>query len=179
MARILIVYATREGQTAKIATRIGEHLGARGHDCVVHHAGEPFADQRPFELVVYGGSMHAGGIESELIEFMSEHDRSFDAAERAFFLVLLSAATRDPVRRAATIEDARRKTIRQLPIEFDEIEMIAGALMYSKYRWPMRWIMKRIAKEAGGDTDTSRDYEYTDWQQVRDYSGRLASRVTK
>jgi len=26
--------------------------------------------------------------------------------------------------------------------------------------------MKRIAAKAGGDTDTSRDYEYTDWNAL-------------
>jgi menaquinone-dependent protoporphyrinogen IX oxidase len=29
-----------------------------------------------------------------------------------------------------------------------------------------RWIMKRIAQKAGGGTDTSKDYEYTDWQAL-------------
>jgi menaquinone-dependent protoporphyrinogen oxidase len=27
--------------------------------------------------------------------------------------------------------------------------------------------MKRIVQKAGGDVDTSRDYEYTDWEDVR------------
>ncbi|MDZ7685538.1 MAG: hypothetical protein U5O39_11475 [Gammaproteobacteria bacterium] len=33
--------------------------------------------------------------------------------------------------------------------------------------------MKRIAKQAGGDTDTSRDYEYTGWEQVERFAERL------
>jgi hypothetical protein len=40
---------------------------------------------------------------------------------------------------------------------------VAGALLYSKYNPLVRFVMKRIAKEAGAATDTSRDYEYTDW----------------
>jgi menaquinone-dependent protoporphyrinogen oxidase len=51
--------------------------------------------------------------------------------------------------------------------------MIAGALRYSRYPLPLRWFMRRIAKQAGGDTDTSRDYEYTDWGRVDDYARRL------
>jgi menaquinone-dependent protoporphyrinogen oxidase len=53
--------------------------------------------------------------------------------------------------------------------------MIAGALMYSKYPLPVKWLMKGIARKAGEDTDTSRDYEYTDWEQVRQYAQMLAS----
>jgi menaquinone-dependent protoporphyrinogen oxidase len=44
---------------------------------------------------------------------------------------------------------------------------VAGALLYTQYNPLMRWIMKRIAAGAGGDTDTSRDYVYTDWAALR------------
>jgi menaquinone-dependent protoporphyrinogen oxidase len=44
---------------------------------------------------------------------------------------------------------------------------VAGALLYTRYNLLMRWIMKRIAASAGGDTDTSRDYVYTDWAALR------------
>ena len=40
---------------------------------------------------------------------------------------------------------------------------VAGALLYSKYNFLLRWIMKRISRQAGGTTDTSKDHEYTDW----------------
>jgi menaquinone-dependent protoporphyrinogen oxidase len=31
---------------------------------------------------------------------------------------------------------------------------------------------------AGGDTDTSRDYEYTDWKDLREFTARFAALVT-
>ena len=36
-------------------------------------------------------------------------------------------------------------------------------LLYTQYNVLIRFVMKRIAKHAGGATDTSRDHEYTDW----------------
>jgi menaquinone-dependent protoporphyrinogen oxidase len=47
---------------------------------------------------------------------------------------------------------------------------VAGALLYRKYGFLKRWIMKRIVARAGGDTDTSRDYEYTDWNDMRAFA---------
>jgi menaquinone-dependent protoporphyrinogen oxidase len=44
-----------------------------------------------------------------------------------------------------------------------KIEPVAGALMYSKYNFLLRWIMKRIAARSGASTDTSRDHVYTNW----------------
>jgi len=45
-------------------------------------------------------------------------------------------------------------------------------------------LLKRIAKDATGDVDTSHDYEYTDWEEVAAFAidfavfvkGRLAER---
>jgi menaquinone-dependent protoporphyrinogen oxidase len=37
--------------------------------------------------------------------------------------------------------------------------------------------MKRIVASAGGDTDTSKDYEYTDWNDVRNFADVFGRRV--
>jgi menaquinone-dependent protoporphyrinogen oxidase len=109
-----------------------------------------------------------------LVQFVNARAADIRTKRRSFFLVLLSAATRDPELRSRSLADARAKMNAQLQVPFEDTEMIAGALKYSRYPLPLRWLMKRIAAKAGGDTDTSRDYEYTDWAQVEAYSRRLA-----
>ncbi|HEU0200451.1 MAG TPA: flavodoxin domain-containing protein, partial [Burkholderiaceae bacterium] len=42
----------------------------------------------------------------------------------------------------------------------------AGALPYSKYGTFKRWLVLLFVRLAGGETDASRDYEYTDWSAV-------------
>jgi menaquinone-dependent protoporphyrinogen oxidase len=37
--------------------------------------------------------------------------------------------------------------------------------------------MKRIVQKAGGDTDTSRDYEYTDWNDRRAFAEQFVQLV--
>jgi len=39
-------------------------------------------------------------------------------------------------------------------------------------------MMKRIVGKAGGGTDTTRDYEYTDWNDLRAFAGEFARQVT-
>jgi menaquinone-dependent protoporphyrinogen oxidase len=34
--------------------------------------------------------------------------------------------------------------------------------------------MRRIVRKAGGDTDTSRDFEYTDWDDLRTFVNEFA-----
>jgi menaquinone-dependent protoporphyrinogen oxidase len=126
MKDILIVYATRDGQTQKVAMQISAHLQSAGDDVRLVDAKEKEVtaaiDIDSNDLVVFGASMHAGGLESELIDFVNR---------------------------------------------------IAGALKYSRYPLPLKWMMSRIARKAGQVTDMSSDYEYTDWQQVEDYASRL------
>jgi len=50
----------------------------------------------------------------------------------------------------------------------------AGALQYSKYGVFKRRLMRMIVGFAGGDTDMSRDYEYTDWAAVDRFAESFA-----
>jgi menaquinone-dependent protoporphyrinogen oxidase len=52
-------------------------------------------------------------------------------------------------------------------------ERFAGALKYTRYSWLKRMLMKHIAEKEGGDVDTSRDFEYTDWEQVTRFAERF------
>jgi menaquinone-dependent protoporphyrinogen oxidase len=56
-------------------------------------------------------------------------------------------------------------------------KIVAGALLYTRYNWFIRLMMRRIVARAHGDTDTSRDYEYTDWSDVRAFGQEFARRV--
>ena len=53
------------------------------------------------------------------------------------------------------------------------IKHVAGALPYTRYGLLKRLVMKRIAAKAGGGTDTTRDYEYTDWPDVEAFGARF------
>jgi menaquinone-dependent protoporphyrinogen IX oxidase len=61
--------------------------------------------------------------------------------------------------------------------------VFAGALAYSKYNFLVKWWMKRIAKKSGGETDTSKDYEYTNWNDVsrfaEDFSNKILGNLSR
>jgi menaquinone-dependent protoporphyrinogen oxidase len=52
---------------------------------------------------------------------------------------------------------------------------VVAARRYREYNFLKRRMMKKIAKQGGKDTDTSRNHEYTDWNAVNQFvSGFLA-----
>ncbi len=181
MRNVLIIFATREGQTEKVARRLSEHFEQAGADITLVNAAADLASLKQnlasFDLLVFGASMHAGGLEKEIVQFINQHADEIAERPRSFFLVLLSAAATDPQQKAEWLADARSKIDAKLNVPFDDCEMIAGALAYSRYSRPIRWIMQRLARQAGAETDTSRDYEFTDWRQVEAYARRLLART--
>lgn len=46
------------------------------------------------------------------------------------------------------------------------IASFPGALNYREYNPLLRWVMKRISRQGGGPTDTSRDHGLTRWDEV-------------
>ena len=52
-------------------------------------------------------------------------------------------------------------------------KIVAGALPYTRYNIFKRWMMRRIVRKAGGDTDITRDYEYTDWSDLSAFARTL------
>ena len=55
------------------------------------------------------------------------------------------------------------------------VGMFAGALQYTKYGWITRRVMKSISAKEGRDTDTTRDFEYTDWDAVEEFARAVLS----
>ena len=95
----------------------------------------------------------------------------------AFVPVCLGILQRDPA-----VQNEVRRIVDRFLLGSDwrpsETLTVAGALPYTRYNWLKRWVMRRIVAKAGGDTDTSRDYEYTDWEVLRVFCEKFATRLS-
>lgn len=161
MARLLIVYATTEGHTGKIAQHLAEFLTGSGHTVELLDSGSAPDDVKlDFEGYIVAGSLHQECHQVSLTEFVRTHGPKLHPA--AFLSVSLTAVIKDAehTANAARCMAQFYEETRWTP---DRASPVAGALLYSKYDFFKRTLMRLIAKKEGGDQDTSRDYEYTDW----------------
>jgi menaquinone-dependent protoporphyrinogen oxidase len=166
MSNVCIVYATREGQTEKIAKCIATTLAADGHVPElfnVERSRGPL-DLERFDAVIVGAPLH-GGYPRSIVRFVREHRSFLERVPSAFFSVGLAIASRTSDGRAQTLRLVE-KLVRRTGWRPARVELFAGALLYTKYNFLVRFVMRRITAKEGGDTDTSRDYEYTDWSAV-------------
>ena len=174
-----VFYATTEGQTRRIAERLATAL--RGHGLDSRAVNVRTREARAIDWArvrgaLVGASLHARGHQRAARRFVRAHAGPLNGIPSAFFSVSLSAASRNP----AEVEAAAR-IARALPAAHGWtpaiVESIGGRLAYLEYGFLKRLVMTRIARKEGAPTDTSRDYEYTDWAQVDRLAADMAGRV--
>jgi menaquinone-dependent protoporphyrinogen oxidase len=167
MQPILVAYATTEGQTAKIATFIAERLRIRGHRVELVDVATPAAQAATglYQAALIGGSVHQHKHQEALVHFAKSNQAWLAAMPVALFSVSLAAALDDMDGRL----EARRLLdgfVAETGLRPWVVRCVAGALKYTQYDYFKRLVMRLIAKQRGGSTDTSQDHEYTDWDDV-------------
>jgi len=179
MTKILIPYATTEGQTAKIAEVIADVI--RGHGAEVETVDvREVPDPIPagYDGVIVGASIHMSRHDARVVEFVQHNREPLDRLPSAFFSVSL-AANGDLPNAEAYVENFRQQT----GWRPTKVGLFSGALLYRQYNFLKRHMMKRIVRDKPGmPTDSSRDYVYTNWDQVKrfaeDFVGRLVPEDT-
>ena len=167
MKTVLIVYGTTEGQTRKVAEFIADALKARGVEIeLVDSATDHAAGVQPvYAAAIVCASLHQHSYQASIRRFLKDNKSWLAGIPAAFVAVSLTAVLED---------DESRGELRQIAEKFCRdigwtpaiTRHVAGALRYTEYDYFKRLVMKLIARKQGGDTDTSRDHEYTDWDDL-------------
>lgn len=175
MARALIVYGTAYGQTERIADEIARVLRESDHEVSLLRG-----DRLPagitleeYDGVVVGASVLLGRHQNYIERFVRDHAAWLNAVPSAFVSVCGAMAGQ-----AAEAERAARR-YRERFLEATGwrpaiARSFAGGLAYTRYSPWVRWMMRLISRRTGRPTDTSRDYDFTDWQTVAQFARQFA-----
>jgi menaquinone-dependent protoporphyrinogen oxidase len=176
VTRILVIYGTTDGQTARIAHALGDTLRAQDADVDVFDARWTCPSADKYDAVIVAASVHAGGYQRAVRRWVRAHAHALDGKPSAFVSVCLAVLQPEPAvqRELTAIIDRFCASTGWHPTM---TKHVAGALLYTRYNWIKRWAMVRIVRKAGGDTDTKRDYEYTDWEDLRMFAEQFARSV--
>lgn len=161
--RVLICYASTEGQTRKICRFAAEQLIAQGRSVEMLPAGDAAeVALAAFDAAILAGSVHLGRLQPELAEFCGEHAGTLNRMPTLFLVVSLAAAGTDPAERADLdrIADTFATAAGWRP---GRVAHVAGAFRFSAYAPLRRWAMRWIAWRKGQRIAPGRDREYTDW----------------
>ena len=174
-----VFYATTYGQTGRIAQRLATMLHEKGFVSRAIDVTGPdgdYVDWTRARAVVVCASVHAHKHQRAAAAFCREYAQRLNARPSVFLSVSLSAASevanerRQVARIARDFVDACGWTAA-------EVVSLAGSLAFTKYRWFTRVVMKRIARQHGQPTDTTRDYEFTNWDEVARVADNIVRRI--
>ena len=172
--RILLVYGTTEGQTEKIAKDATRHLTASGNEVQTVNADDLHTDFDilPFDAAIIAASVHQWQHQTDIIDFVMKHREWLTGKPTAFISVSLSEAFEQD-------RDEARLYIDQFIDETGwtpgRTLSLAGALRYKEYDFMRRWVMRWISGVKGAPTDTTQDYEYTDWDKLHAFLDEFAA----
>jgi menaquinone-dependent protoporphyrinogen oxidase len=176
MLDVPVFYATTDGHTRRIAEHMATVLRGHGLSSEALDVASPQAeavDWLGVRAAAVCASVHAGEHQRVAEAFARRHRAELSARPSLFVSVCLSICSSRPeeVAAARRIADAFPERVGWFPAR---VASVGGRLAYTQYGFLKRWVMRSIAARAGGPTDTTRDYDLTDWNQVSTLAEDLA-----
>lgn len=172
MKKTLLLYSGQDGQTLKIMHFIQSQLTAT-HHCELRNLHQTKKiDATEYDLVIIGAAVRYGGLNKKLYQFIQQNVETLNATSNGFFCVNLTArkAGKDTPESSVYMKKFLKRSI-WLP---QKQAVFAGALKYPQYNMFDRTMIRFIMKITGGETDPTKEVEYTDWQKVAEFADEVA-----
>ncbi|MDO5054248.1 menaquinone-dependent protoporphyrinogen IX dehydrogenase [Pasteurella oralis] len=162
--KTLILYSSRDGQTKKIAEYIASCLLG---DVSIEALTENIQIDS-FDNIIIGASIRYGHFNSLLDKFVKKHTALLNQKRTAFFGVNLTA--RKEGKDMPETNVYVRKFFLRNQWQPTLKAVFAGALFYPRYNFFDRMMIQFIMRITGGETDTTKEVEYTNWNKVKDFA---------
>lgn len=177
MTRALLVYSTVEGHSRRISHVVADQLAGAGIEADIENVERIGRDVRPadYDAVFVVAAIHFGRHRRAIRRWAARHAAALNQRPTAFITVCLSV--RDHT------EDADRLLLRAI-LDFcsrsgwhpEASKIVAGALSYTQYGWFRTLMVKRLARAKGDPTDTTRDWVFTDWDDLAAFVAAFTAR---
>ena len=165
---ILIVYGTTEGHTRHLCHYVQSLLSEASAKVTICDAAREAPDPAPYDFCFVAASLHAGNYQSSVVDYARRHHDVLNGKRSAFLSVSLSAAGEN-VRDWEGLEQCVARFVDATSWTPTIVHHVAGAIRYSHYDFLKRLALKFIAQKRGRETVTSRDYDLTDYDDLRKF----------
>lgn len=171
--KALILFSSREGQTREIAAYIANQLKEQQECEVLNILHATSVDWSKYDRVLIGASVRYGHFHPAVTKFVKQNQAELQQRVSGFFSVNLTA--RKPEKRTPQTNAYTRKFLLQSPWQPDCCAVFAGALRYPRYGFFDRIMIQLIMRMTKGETDSTKEVEYTDWIQVGRFAHEFAA----
>ena len=155
--KILIFYATIEGQTAKIARFVEDEVREAGHEGVLVNAADETAS------VSFKGIVHERRHPEAFEMFLAAKRHELEAQSTLLISVSLMAAFPSSLEEAREFATEMKMRTRFTP---NEEALVAGAVRTSSYDYFSKQVLRHVVLRGRDYRPEDGDHEFTDWQAL-------------
>jgi menaquinone-dependent protoporphyrinogen oxidase len=172
MIRILIIYASVDGQTKKISEYIATKRKKTENEIItisIENVESINIDE--YDEIVIGAAIRYGKFNKKIYKFIEKNKQLLSSKVNAFFIV--NATARKRGKDNPSTNSYAAKFIKRSQWQPQNIAIFAGRINYSKYNFFDRAMIKFIMKITKGPTEQSTNIEFTNWQKVDEFCSIL------
>ena len=168
MKKILLTYSTVDGHTKTICKKILSYSKTSQVDILPIDTSINIKD---YDTVVIGASIRYGKYREEIFEFIKENEELLNSKDNAFFSV--NVVARKENKNKPETNPYLIKFLNKISWQPKILDVFAGKIDYPKYKFLDKYAIKFIMWITKGPTDTSKVYEFTDWNRVKSFAEKL------
>ena len=163
----IFIYSSSNGQSLKIC----EILNEEKESLVLNIDRLNSVNLDNFDQIIIGASVKYGDHNKKIYNFVKNNKILLKTKKTVFFSV--NATARKSEKNTPNTNPYIIKFLKKTNWKPDHIGVFAGKIDFPNYNFLEKYIIKFIMWITNGPTDTTKTYEFTDWDAVKKFSREI------
>lgn len=163
----IFIYSSSNGQSLKICKALNKNKEALIIDMDMLKT----TKLDNFDQIVIGASVKYGDHNKKVYEFVKKNRVLLEKKKTVFFSV--NATARKSEKNTPKTNPYIVKFLKKTNWTPDHIGVFAGMIDFPNYNFIEKYIIKLIMWITNGPTDTSKTFEFTNWEDVKKFSEEI------
>ena len=165
--RNIFIYSTSNGQSLKICNAINQNK----ESLIIDIDKIKTVELNEFDQIIIGASVKYGDHNKKIYDFIKNNKILLETKKTGFFSV--NATARKSEKNKPETNPYVIKFLKKTNWTPDNIGVFAGKIDFPNYNFLEKYIIKVIMWITNGPTDTSKTFEFTDWEDVKKFSDKI------
>ena len=163
----IFIYSSSNGQSLKIC----ETLNEEKESLILNIDRLNSVNLDNFDQIIIGASVKYGDHNKKIYNFIKNNKILLKRKKTVFFSV--NATARKSEKNTPNTNPYIIKFLKKTNWKPDHIGVFAGKIDFPNYNFLEKYIIKFIMWITNGPTDTTKTYEFTDWDAVKKFSREI------
>ena len=165
--RNIFIYSTSNGQSLKICNALNQNK----ESLIIDIDKIKTVELNKFDQIIIGASVKYGDHNKKIYDFIKNNKILLETKKTGFFSV--NATARKSEKNKPETNPYVIKFLKKTNWTPDNIGVFAGKIDFPNYNFLEKYIIKVIMWITNGPTDTSKTFEFTDWEDVKKFSDKI------